>query len=30
MHSGFELSVVRKPGQSPRDVWTMMRWNLGG
>ena len=29
MHSGFEPSVVRKLGESPRDVWTMARWNLG-
>src|SRR5262249_23828683 len=29
MHPGFEPSVVRKLGESPRDVWTMARWNLG-
>jgi hopanoid biosynthesis associated radical SAM protein HpnH len=29
MHSGFEHSVVRKLGESPRDVWTMMKWNFG-
>jgi hypothetical protein len=29
MHSGFEPSVVRKLGESPRDLWTMARWNLG-
>jgi hopanoid biosynthesis associated radical SAM protein HpnH len=28
MHSGFEPSVVRKLGESPRDVWTMARWNF--
>jgi hopanoid biosynthesis associated radical SAM protein HpnH len=29
MHSGFEASVIRKLGDSPRDAWTMMRWNFG-
>src|SRR5262249_51805625 len=29
MHSGFEPSVVRKLGESLRDLWTMARWNLG-
>ena len=29
MHSGFEHSVVRKLGERPRDVWTMMKWNFG-
>lgn len=28
MHSGFEPSVVRNLGKSPRDLWTMARWNL--
>ena len=28
MHSGFEASVVRKLGQSPRDMWTMAKWNF--
>ncbi|HZR79530.1 MAG TPA: adenosyl-hopene transferase HpnH [Candidatus Binatia bacterium] len=29
MHSGFEHSAVRKLGENPRDVWTMMKWNFG-
>jgi hypothetical protein len=29
MHSGFEASVVRKLGESPRDVWAMAKWSLG-
>jgi hypothetical protein len=29
MHSGFEHSVVRKLGEKPGDVWTMMKWNFG-
>jgi hopanoid biosynthesis associated radical SAM protein HpnH len=28
MHSGFEASVVRKLGESARDVLTMARWQL--
>jgi hopanoid biosynthesis associated radical SAM protein HpnH len=28
MHSGFEPSVVRKLGERPADVWTMVKWNL--
>src|SRR5438067_1554294 len=28
MHSGFEPSVVRKLGGSPRDMLTMARWQL--
>ena len=28
MHSGFEASVVRKLGESPRDMLTMARWQL--
>ena len=28
MHSGFEASVVRHLGKNPRDVWTMLSWNL--
>jgi hopanoid biosynthesis associated radical SAM protein HpnH len=28
MHSGFEPSVVRHLGQSPRDLWTMAKWNF--
>ena len=28
MHSGFEASVVRKLGERPRDVWTMVKWNF--
>ena len=28
MHSGFEPSVVRLLGKSPRDLWAMARWNL--
>ena len=28
MHSGFEASVVRKLGESPRDMWTMAKWNF--
>jgi hypothetical protein len=28
MHSGFEASVVRKLGESPRDLWTMAKWNF--
>ena len=30
MHSGFEPSVIRKLGESPRDVWTMAKWNFEG
>ena len=30
MHSGFEPSVVRKLGESPRDVLRMMRWQMSG
>jgi len=30
MHSGFEASVVRKLGDSPRDLWTLAKWNLTG
>lgn len=30
MHSGFEASVVRKLGDSRRDVWTMAKWNFLG
>jgi hypothetical protein len=30
MHSGFEASVVRKLGRSPRDMWTMAKWNFLG
>ena len=28
MHSGFEPSVVRKLGDNPRDLWTMLKWQL--
>lgn len=28
MHSGFEPSVVRRLGESPADLLTMLRWNL--
>ncbi len=28
MHSGFEPSVIRKLAESPRDVWTMIKWNF--
>jgi hypothetical protein len=28
MHSGFEPSVVRKLGESPRDAFTLLRWQL--
>jgi hopanoid biosynthesis associated radical SAM protein HpnH len=28
MHSGFEPSVIRKLGESPRDLFAMARWNL--
>jgi hopanoid biosynthesis associated radical SAM protein HpnH len=28
MHSGFEPTLVRNLGRSPRDIWTMLRWNL--
>ena len=28
MHSGFEASVVRKLGESRRDLWTMAKWNF--
>jgi hopanoid biosynthesis associated radical SAM protein HpnH len=28
MHSGFEPSVVRKLGESPRDMWTMAKWQF--
>ncbi len=28
MHSGFEPTVVRHLGKNPRDIWTMLRWNL--
>jgi len=28
MHSGFEASVVRHLGSSPRDMWTMAKWNF--
>jgi hopanoid biosynthesis associated radical SAM protein HpnH len=28
MHSGFEPSVVRKLGERPADVWTMVKWGL--
>lgn len=28
MHSGFEPSVVRTLGESPRDLLAMARWNL--
>jgi len=28
MHSGFEPSVIRKLGENPRDVWTMIKWNF--
>ena len=30
MHSGFEASVVRELGSSPRDVARMVRWQLTG
>jgi len=30
MHSGFEPSVVRKLGESPRDLLRMMRWQMSG
>jgi hypothetical protein len=30
MHSGFEASVVRKLSESPRDLWTMAKWNFLG
>jgi hypothetical protein len=30
MHSGFEASVVRKLAESPRDMWTMAKWNFAG
>jgi len=30
MHSGFEASVVRQLGDSPRDVWRMAKWNFAG
>jgi hopanoid biosynthesis associated radical SAM protein HpnH len=29
MHSGFEPSVIRSLGRRPRDLWTMVKWNLG-
>ena len=29
MHSGFEPSVVRKLGERPGDMWTMLKWQLG-
>jgi len=29
MHSGFEPSVIRSLGESPRDLWTMAKWNFG-
>lgn len=28
MHSGFEPSVVERLGDSPRDLWTMAKWNF--
>lgn len=28
MHCGFEPSVVREIGKSPRDIWEMFLWNL--
>jgi hypothetical protein len=28
MHSGFEASVVRQLGDSPKDLWTMAKWNF--
>lgn len=28
MHSGFEPSVLCKLGESPRDMWTMAKWNF--
>jgi hopanoid biosynthesis associated radical SAM protein HpnH len=28
MHSGFEPSVVRKLSESPRDLWTIAKWNF--